>query len=282
MPDALRSLLVGLDRLIQTNRFFNMILSDRARMMMGWLALFLDAGYDPRDPLSGLTVNRFKALCARAGLSSPGRGAATLGLMRFAGYIEPATRTARGLPLRLVPTEKLMAPQRKRLMLGLTALSRLRPEGQIGLARLDDPVFSKRLLRCVGELCLERERLIDHAPALTFFAERKGGLLVLIGLMLSAQPDDSFPPSGPLSVSLKELARRYGVARAQVRELLRAAVESGLLTRHGDDGSSYQLSPPLRADGANFVAAILLLLGDAVSEAQDEIAQMAWPVEGAS
>jgi hypothetical protein len=249
-------------------------------MTMGWLTLFLDAGYDQRDPLSGLTVNRYKALCARAGLSSPGRGAAMLGLMRFAGYLEPATRASRGLPLRLVPTAKLIEPQRLRLRFAFKALARLQPEADIGLGRIDEPVFFKVLLRCLGEQYLARERLIEHAPNLAFFAERKAGLQILMGLMLSAQPDDPLPPSGPISVSVKELARRYAVARSQVRELLRSGLEAGLLIAVGIDGSSYRMAPQLRASVAGFIAAMLVLLADAARQAQDETAEQLRTAEG--
>lgn len=272
MPEALRGLFTSIHDLNHGNSLVNILMSDRARMMMGWMTLFLDANYDPHDPLSGLTVNRYKALCARAGLSSPGRGAATLGLMRFAGYLEPATRAARGLPLRLVPTDKLIAPLRARLEFALTALARLRPEGAIGLARLSDPSYFKCLLRCLGEQFLARERLVDHAPGLAFFAERKGGLLILMTLMLSAQADDPLPPSGPMSVSVKELARRNAVARAQVRELLRGGVDAGLLVMGSGDASAYRMTPELQAGVANFIAAVLLLLADAVAQAHDEIA----------
>lgn len=270
MPAALRGFFTSIQALNEGNRLVNILMSDRARMMMGWMTLFLDASHDPRDPLSGLTVNRYKALCARAGLSSPGRGAATLGLMRFAGYLEPATRSARGLPLRLVPTEKLIAPLHARLQFALTALSRLRPEGAIGLARLNDPSFFKWLLRCIGEQFLERERLVDHAPALSFFADRKAGLLILMTLMLSAEPDDPLPPSGPMSVSVKELALRNAVARAQVRDLLRGGIEAGLLIKQADDSNAYRMTAKLRADVANFIAAVLLLLADSVTQAQYE------------
>ncbi len=272
MPEALRGLFTSIRDLNHGNRLVNILMSDRARMMMGWMTLFLDASYDPHDPLSGLTVNRYKALCLRAGLSSPGRGAATLGLMRFAGYLEPAMRARRGLPLRLVPTEKLIAPLRARLEFALTALARFRPEGAIGLARLDDPVFFKCLLRCVGEQYLARERLVDHAPGLAFFAERKGGLLILMALMLSAEPNDPLPPSGPMSVSVQELARHTAVARAQVRDLLRGGVEAGLLTMDSDGGNAYRMAPKLRAGVASFIAAVLLLLADAVTQARYGVA----------
>jgi hypothetical protein len=85
MPEAMRLLASGLTDFFQGSRLLNLIASDRGRMVMAWMALYLDAGHDPRDPLSGLTVNRYKALCARTGVCSPGRGSAMLGIMRFAG-----------------------------------------------------------------------------------------------------------------------------------------------------------------------------------------------------
>jgi hypothetical protein len=282
MPEVLRSLFTSINGLIQGHRILNLIVTDRSRMVMGWLTLFLDASYDQHDPLSGLTVNRYKALCARSGLSSPGRGAAMLGLMRFAGYLEPATRASRGLPLRLVPTAKLIEPQRLRLRFIFKALACFRPEAKIGLTRIDEPVFFNTLVRCIGEQYLARERLIEHAPNLAFFAERKAGLQILMGLMLSAQPGDPLPPSGPISVSVRELARRYAVARSQVRELLRSGLEAGLLTTAGDDGNSYRMAPQLRASVASFIAAMLVLVGDAARQAQDEIAEPLRSTEGAA
>src|SRR5438874_627094 len=132
MPEAMRLLASGLIDFFQGSRLLNLIASDRGRMVMAWMALYLDAGHEPRDPLSGLTVNRYKALCASTGVCSPGRGAAMLGIMRFAGYLEPAGRAHRGLPLRLIPTEKLRAQQRERWRRVFPALARVRPEGEIG------------------------------------------------------------------------------------------------------------------------------------------------------
>ena len=143
MPAALRTLSQGVVDLLQGNRLLNLIMSDRGRVAMGFMAVYLDAGYDPANALSGLTVNRYKAQCAATGLCSPGRAAAMLGLMRFAGHLEPAARARRGQPLRLVPTEKLLGSMRERWRRVFTALAQMRTEGEIGLVRLDDPIFAK-------------------------------------------------------------------------------------------------------------------------------------------
>jgi hypothetical protein len=271
MPDALRLFFSGLIGVVQANRLLGLIVSDRNRMVLTFLTLYLDAGYDGRDPLSGLTVNRFKALCARAGRSSPGRAGALLGLMRFAGYLEPAARMGRGQPLRLMPTEKLIAPQRERLRCLLMALAKLRTEGTIALARLDDPAFFRILIRCVGDQLLDREPMIEHGPGLSHFAERKAGMMMLIHLMLSAKPGDDMPPVGPMSMSVKQLSRRLSVARSQVQEMLRDGVAAGLLAPAGPDGTSYITQPALRAGVIGFVGAAFLTVSDAVRQAVAEI-----------
>lgn len=280
LPEALRIFVSGLFDVVQVNSLLGLIVSDRNRMIMSWLTLYLDASYDGRDPLSGLTVNRYKALCARAGRSSPGRAVALLGLMRFAGYLEPARRTARGMPLRLVPTEKLLGPQRARVRAALTAMAKLRPEGAIGLARLDDPAFFRALLRCCGEQILAREPMIEHGPGMSFFADRKAGITLLMALMLSAQPDDTMPPAGPVQVSIKQLAQRLGVSRTQVKNLLRGGVAAGLLEPRAADETVYVMTPRLRAGVVGVCCANFLVIADAVRQVQAEIEAGPQPIQG--
>ena len=279
MPEAMRLLASGLIDFFQGSRLLNLIASDRGRMVMAWMALYLDAGHDPRDPLSGLTVNRYKALCASTGVCSPGRGAAMLGIMRFAGYLEPAGRAHRGLPLRLIPTEKLRAQQRERWRRVFPALARVRPEGEIGLALIDEPAFHKAFIRASVNTYLSGRPPIDFGPALMPFADQKAGFMVLMSLMLSTPPEDRMPPSGPMSVPVARLARRFAVSRAQVKHTLRSAVAAGLLTPTGPDQAAYLITPVLRESLFGFVAALLLLLADGITGAQAELNAGAAPVE---
>src|SRR2546423_15232568 len=137
------------------------------------MALYSDAGHARRGPLSELPVTRYRVLCASTCVCSPGRGAAMLGIMRFAGYLEPAGRAHRGLPLRLIPTEKLTAQQRERWRRVFPALARVCPEGEIGLALIDEPAFHKAFIRASVEAYLSGRPPIDFGPALTLFADQK-------------------------------------------------------------------------------------------------------------
>jgi hypothetical protein len=282
MPKALRTLSRGIVELFVGNRLLNLLVSDRGRVVMGCLALYLDAGHDPRNPLSGLTVNRFKAQCAETGVCSAGRAAAMLGLMRFAGYLEPAQRTQRGLPLRLVPTERLVEPLRQRWRAVFVALAQLRPEGEAGLALLDDPAFTKAFVRAVVHLFRTRERIVAHGPAMELFIDRKAGFVVLMNMMLSAAPGDDMPPRAPLPVSVVGLARRFAVSRGQIKDILQSAVAAELLEPVGADQSAYLITPRLREGILHFFAALFVLVTDGIAEAERSMRAGDAPMEGAA
>jgi len=271
MPDAIRTVCSGIVELFGGSQVLNVVVSDRARLVMGFMAIYLDAGYDPMTPLSGLTVNRFKAQCAATGLCSPGRAAAMLGLMRFAGYLKPASDAQRGQPLRLVPTEKLIGPASERWRRAFSGLTHLRPEGKIGLALLDDPAFARTFACAAVELFLTRERLVEHGRAIVLFTDRKGGLVVLMTLMLSAEPGDDMPPRGPISFPAAALARRFGISRAQVKDVLQSAVSTGLLLPAGPDSTAFVIAPRLRESILGFFGAVFLLISDTIAAAEPHL-----------
>jgi hypothetical protein len=262
MPIALQSLCAGLVELFEGSRIMNMLISGRPRVVMSLMAVYLDAGYNRRDPLSGLTVNRYKASCAAAGFCSPGRAAAMLGLMRFAGYLEPAARA--------------------RWQRIFTALSHVREEGKIALGLLDDPDFTRRFIRTMGELYLARERLSTHAPDLDVFLDRKGALMMLMALMLSAQSEEGLPPRGPMSIPLARMSKRFGVSRGQAQSVLAEAVAHGLLTQLEGEQPSYVMTPRLRTAVLTFTAGLFLIIAESVALAAAEGAAERPMMEGAA
>jgi hypothetical protein len=282
MPAALRMFCQGMVDLFEGSRLLNLVVSDRGRVAMSLMAIYLDAGFDPGNPLSGLTVNRYKAQCAAAGLCSPGRAAAMLGLMRFAGHLQPPARTQRGQPLRLIPTEKMLGSLRERWRRIFGALAQIRPEGEIGLARLDDPAFAKVLVRKLVDLFLARERPVAHGPDIELFVERKGVLVLLMSLMLAATPDDDMPPRGPMAVPVAALARRFAVSRAQVKDIIDSAVATDLLTPAGADRAAYVMTPRLRNSLLGFFAALFVLVADGIAEADLALRNGRPPIEGAA
>jgi hypothetical protein len=282
MPAALRMFCQGVVDLFEGSRLLNLIVSDRGRVAMSLMAVYLDAGFDPRNPLSGLTVNRYKAQCAAAGLCSPGRAAAMLGLMRFAGHLQPAARTQRGQPLRLIPTDKMLGSLRERWRRIFGALAQIRPEGEIGLACLDDPAFAQVCVRELVDLYLARERPVEHGPEMELFIERKAGLVVLMSLMLTAAPGDDMPPRGPISAPVAALARRFAVSRAQVKDIFDSAIASDLLTPADPVRTGYVMTPRLRQSLLRFMAALFTLTADGIAGADLALRKDRPPIEGAA
>jgi len=267
MPQALHGLCEGVGGLFRGSRLLNLIGGDGPRVAIGWMTLYLDAEREPGDPGSGLTVNRFKSLCASMGLCSPGRAAAMLGVMRFAGFLEPATHSARGMPLQLIPTGKFLAEQRLRYERIFEAMRHVAPEGETGLALMHHPDFPRHFVRGAGNWFLAGGRPILHAPSLVMFSQRKAGLHVLVSLMLSGRHQDTMPPEGPVSLLVAECARRFAVSRTQVKDVLEQAAAEGLLQPTGAGAHSYVMSPALRRDCIRFAAAALVLSAEGVRAA---------------
>jgi hypothetical protein len=74
-----------------------------------------------------------------------------------------------------------------------------------------------------------------------------------------------------MSVPIAQLARRFLVARAQVRNVLRSAVAAGLLKPAPPDGTAYLMTPELEAGIRGYIAAMCVLAADTVIEAQREM-----------
>ena len=113
-PNAIRTLGSGMLALYRGNRLLNMLINDRGRMVIGYLSLYLHEGGAPDGRGSGFGVGQLKALCAAAGLASPGRTGAMLALMRMSGHIASASAAEDKRRHILVPTEKLRAAHRDR------------------------------------------------------------------------------------------------------------------------------------------------------------------------
>jgi hypothetical protein len=269
MPLALRVLATNVLDLYRRRPILNLVMNDRGRMAVSHIALFLHYTADPADPGSGLTTNRFKQVCAQAGLGSPGRAVAILALMRFAGLLVPAAASQRGQRGRLVPTEAFVALQRDRMRQAFTALAHVRPEGGIGLAQLADDDFLASLMRAIGAGVMTNARPMLFAPRMEYFFERNAGMMILLSLLLSGDPEDTVPPMGPLAVSVAALARRFAVSRTHVTRVLAGAEAAGLLQRDARDSNLYRMTPELRETVTTFTAALLTLVAHSVAAASE-------------
>lgn len=209
------------------NRLLNSVFSDRGRFMIGMMMQYLHHVRLEGEAEAGLTVGRLRALCVQTGFSSPGRATAMLGLMRFARYL-----TARRAPhdrrqQMFVPTERLVALQRKRWTRHLTALSIIMPEGALGLAQMGQPSFEAALLRhMVSAIVVDGLRFGSYVPEIAAYFERTAALITLVQLSELA-----YVSGGSAETTVSQLASQFGVARAQIRKILDDAATDGLIQR---------------------------------------------------
>jgi hypothetical protein len=268
-PAALRTLGTGMLALYRGNRLLNMLINDRGRMLIGYLALYLNEGGAPDGRGRGFGVGQMKALCAAEGLASPGRTAAMLALMRMSGYIASASAPEDRRRHILVPTERLRAAHRDRWVNVIATLREIHPEAAAAFA-LDDPEFVAAYVRASADQFVGGFRPIHNAAEMALFVERNAGLMVLFSIVLAGKADDTVPPSRPVPVSISGIASRFGVSRAHVRTLLRDAEAQGLIARSGQ-GGSVLLKPHFAAAVGNFFANSLLYVAHCVLQARDEV-----------
>jgi DNA-binding MarR family transcriptional regulator len=269
-PDSARQMMSGIIGIYQGNRLLNQVMNDRGRVVFGILALHLHYARRPGDPANGLTTSRMKSLCAETGLCSPGRAAAMLLLMRYAGYLTPAESEADRRTRLLVPTERMINSQRERIRCHFDAMALLMQEGADGLALLPREDFIAAMAHRFGEAFCSGFRILDSSPILYPLAERNAGMMILFSLFLATPPDEASLSAHSVPISISALSRRFGVSRPHVLKLIRDAEALGFVRRRGES-EQVVILPPLLNAMQDFVATMFLFLGQCVRKSLEEI-----------
>jgi AraC-like DNA-binding protein len=262
---AIRSSAASSVALYQTSRPLNALLSDRARALFTHVALYLHyRGAEPDHP--GLTVSAMKDLCVQLKLCSRGRCEAILALMRAGGLLAAASDPDRRKRL-LAPTEKLLALHRERWGAQFEAMRAVLPEADAYRAAVTDPDFVEAFADALVRRFIAGLRVLDNAPVLELFAERNAGMMILYSLALAGEEGDTFPPTGPVLLSINALATRFSVSRKHVLTLLRDAEGQSLLLRGGAANNEVTLLPRGRDALQQLIATIFLYLAQCADEA---------------
>jgi hypothetical protein len=204
-----------------------------------------------------ITRTRVQEVCNIIPLVSPGRAGSILLRLRKVGFILPDPGQNSTNERRFVLAPIFETVVRTMLRDRLAALALVEPEAAAVAERLDEPAFFFAFVIKSGELVLRQTR---HGPF--YFAEHDAGQLILSDVLLSAHPDDGFPPNGEMKVSIRDLARRYGVSRAHVFRLFSGAEQLGLLKRNAKNQTCVLTEMGRTAVGG---MAVLELIGAAVT-----------------
>ncbi len=268
-PQTMRTLTSGMLALYRGNRFLNVLINDRGRMLIGYLSLYLHEGALPDGRGSGFSVGQLKALCAAAGVASPGRTGAMVAMMRMAGYIASAPAPDDRRRNILVPTEKLRLAHRDRWTFVAEAVRVVNPAAAAAFT-IGDAEFEAAYVRRTAGYFLDGMRPVDVAPELGLFFDRNAGMMILFSLLLAGEPDDTIPPARPVAISISALAGRFGVSRIHVRTLLRDAQAARLIERNGENSSLIVIRPELANAARTFIASMILFAAYCAAEARED------------
>ena len=229
-------------------RMIEVTMRDLGRMVSGNWSLYLDS-----SP-GGLTLSRLSKLLDGTWLSSPGRARALLLYLRFVGYVEPAfgqESDARERRFRVTP--QLKKAFRERYRRDLNAFRDTSPAIAEMAQRLDDDDVFRCLTWAHGAFLAALFKAYKPTTvSLDIFSSRYSGMMVLARMLLSGEPDDSFPPRRPIPYTLAGLARETGISRAQVRRMLREAELAGFMTPMNE---GLMLLTPLLAEHVKLLVA---------------------------
>lgn len=244
------------------DRILSQIQWDLGRWLAGVWAMYLDA-----TP-GGITQTRLAALLERAGVSSGTRSRTLLLFLRFVGFIEPAPPGPDRRNKVWVPSPRLRAAFVERFRREYRCMSQLEPV-PAGLAdRLDTLEFFRPLIATLGELALEGFKVIrkDDGPRLDIISQRYGGMTMLGHLFAAGAPTaEAYPPKGLISFSMKGVAERSGISRAQLRRTLEVGEKAGFF-RFPRDGE-VELTPLVVEHGEFLAAGTYLMIEWATAQA---------------
>jgi len=266
--EAMQANATGLVSLYRGNRFLNVLLNDRGRVLIGMFALYLHYWSVDGESPPGLTVTRMQALCAETGVASGGRVRVLLSLMRAASFLETVADDDRRRQL-LQPGARLMSMQRERWDLQTRTTAMVFPDVARAHQVLDRDDFVAALVRQFIDPFRAGFRVLEPIPELILFSDRNAGLVIMFDLLASGTAGDRFPPTQPFPISISAIARKFNVSRAHIQKLLRDAAEERFIERIGDD--QLRLLPRLSDATQIFFATIFAYFALGVRTALKEI-----------
>jgi len=240
----------------------NKLVNEQGRFLISALAFQLHLHRDPAVPASGLTVARLVALSAEHGVASGGRVKTFVALMRLGGFLEPAGGGDRRSKV-LVPAARMLDHVRVYTAIQMRCLDILFDRGRA--ARLAaDPGFLERFHRHAGGYFLRGARLPDAFPELAVFTGVDAGYSILLHMLRGLPAREGRPRPGAVDLPHGAVARRFGVSRGHVANLLRSAAAGGFVTVRGAGGKDVVVEAAL-IDLAERWFAVQMALMDAAA-----------------
>jgi len=215
--------------------------SEEALLFIGIAMSAMHLSRDPTDPRSGATLTRAQTFAARAGLTSPNRVAALVGLKKRMGHWREVEVPEDRRIKRLEPTEKgaLLSQVYARMTLepvqllsnGVDYLSLLRT----------DPDFKGRVAVEAINHYLGGIRAARAVPEAGYFMDQVAGRQVMFKLWLAFVEQNN--ASTIMNYPYERLATSFTVSRAHIRRMFEGGRERGLFAFHAPGGRAIEILP---------------------------------------
>ncbi|MCP3374059.1 hypothetical protein [Bradyrhizobium cajani] len=241
LPEARRYYLDCILKIYDGEPFLVRLLVESGRFSLYHLALVLEAAQDPARRETWLTAALLKKWLATLGIASGRHVDHLLARLHEVGYItsEPSLCDRRVRILSL--TEEARAHDRAWLAAHYAPLSMLYPEHDYACALRPSASFQTLHRRTSLNFASLGGRLMLSEPHVLLFLNHAAGYPILAALLQAAMCD------GEQQASLRyaDIGHRFGVSHTQVRKLLVAAEERGLVKLHAGGGHKVEILPEL-------------------------------------
>ena len=246
------------------------VIRDAAWFVLIAFAMYLHHQRDPADPMTGITAGGLQALYAQNTttyiVAKPSRVKAMLARLVSAGLlrsVQPVGGVADKRVKPLEPTATLEAFCKGRIMACLQGSARLLPSPANASQAISSAVACEIFSYGVGAFVHERFGRGERYPAVMLFMRRERGYQVFLLMMRSLQFANG---QWQATVSAYDLAKRLGVSRSTVRNLLEQAQKLGLLQRSAGS-QQVVLAPQFAASARRWLAQEMLWMHTLASAA---------------
>jgi hypothetical protein len=255
---AMRRLTVGLLKFNDENPVEGRTFADIPALALGSLAIHLDAN-------GGLHHRALQALSGAGGLISAGRATAVLWRMRRLGLVVPDSAYQSGKQRRFKPQSTLIGTLSANLRAHYEALAPIDADAQRVMDNWDDPATFQRLNSAMIRILLASIRRGDvNAQPLHGVSFMAMGIPITLTFIEAAFSRGHDVAEGPVTVSLSQVSRRWGVSRSQARRVAHRLERAGLRS-DPSDAQRYELTPTFRDSIEIYFGGVFRLMLDCIA-----------------
>lgn len=223
--------------------FLVRLLIESGRFSLYNLALVIEAAQDPTRRETWLTIGALKKWLAMAGVASDRHVDHLVARLCAAGFMTARTSESDRRVRILALTDKARAHDRAWLAAHYAPLSVLYPEHDYRPVLAPSAEFQVLHRRTAMTYATLGMRLFFSEPDMLLFLNHAAGYPILAALLQAAMGADDTHAA----VRYSDVGDRFGVSGAQVRKLLGAAEERGLVKLHARGGKRVEIMPELWA-----------------------------------